>query len=333
MATLYAQSAVICAMAAIVALLLLWNYPPEQAARKIRLRLSVLAAVLIVLVSMYLAVDRQHSRTAGHLASWYASSATFTIYILVYQAIYAATLLEIVVLCRRFSKVTTDGNVRAALVVTALGALIGLLYTAVRLLDIAVAPFGISLTLLETVAELSSSLGAMLIFVGLTLPSWAARLTALRLHTRQRCCYRSMEPLWRALVEASPDIVLETSPRSSLLRRSDFDFNLRRRIIEIHDAELILRAYRTEQAEHVARIQSTEAGLTGITAAAYVEAACLRAALIAKQRGCEGDRSLPDQQYAGSSIDDELHWLTHLSKAFTQIPAQTPTVIDLGAIV
>lgn len=322
MATLYAQSTVICAMAAIITLLLQWNYPPEQAKRKIGIHLGLLGMVLTVLVSMYLVVDRQHSDAAGHLASWYASSTTFALYILAYQSIFGATMLEIVVLCRRYSRAVTDRRVRMALNVTALGALTALLYTGVRLLDLAVAPFGISLTPLENVAEISTSIGSTLLLIGLTLPSWAARFTAARVHLRQRRSYQSMEPLWRALAEASPDIVLEPGPRGSWLRHGDFDFHLRRRIIEIHDAQLILRAYRTQQDEQTARLRAIEAGLTGIDAAAYVEAVCLHAALLAKQHGRKGDGALPDHQHAGSSIDDELRWLTRLSKAFTQTQAQ-----------
>lgn len=332
MATLYAQSSVICAMAAIVSLLLHWNYPPEQAKAKARIRLGILGAALIVLISMYLMVDREHAHTASQLSAWYASSTTFALYILAYQSIYAATMVEIALLCRRFGKAVTDRSVHAALNVTAIGAFTGLLYTGVRLLDLAVAPFGISLGRLESVAECGASIGALLIFVGLTLPSWTARLTAARLHVRQRCCYQSMEPLWRALAEASPGIVLEPRAHGPALRQSDFDFHLRRRIIEIHDAQLVLRAYRTQQAEQHARVDAAAAGLTGIAAAAHIEAACLHAALVAKQRGYKGDGTLPNQQHAGSNIDDELRWLTHLSNAF--IHPRTPhRRLDQGAAI
>ena len=146
MATLYAQGVVICAMASIVTLLLLWSYPAEQAAPRIKMRLSTLAGVLIVLASTYMLINREHSRTAGRLASWYASSTAFIAYLLVYQAIFALTMIDIFVLCRRFSRIVTDRTLRAALVITAAGALVSLLYTTVRLVDIVAAQFDISLT-------------------------------------------------------------------------------------------------------------------------------------------------------------------------------------------
>jgi hypothetical protein len=321
MATLYAQSVVICAMAGIVTLLLLWNYPPEQAAPRIRVRLSLVAAALVVLISTYLAINREHSRTATRLASWYASSTLFIVYLLVYQAIFAFTMVDIFVLCRRFSRAVVDPAVRSALVVTALGALVGLLYTTVRLVDIAVAPFGVSLTALENLAEIGAALGSLLIMFGLTLPSWIARLAMSRAHLGERRSYRSMEPLWRALIQASPYVVLEPARRSASMRPSDFDFQLRRRVIEIHDGELVLRAYRSHDVAEAARARSLQTNLTGIAAAAYTEALCLHAALAAKRAGRTGDGSLPDHQHAGSGIDDELRWLTHLSKAFARIPA------------
>jgi hypothetical protein len=329
MATLYAQGVVICAMAGIVTLLLLWNYPPKQAAPRIKLRLGLLLTVLAVLISMYLMINREHSRSAGRLASWYASSTAFIVYLLMYQTIFAVTMTDIVVLCRRFSRTVANRNVRAALIVTAAGGLVSLLYTAVRLVDIIVAQFGVSLPPLENLAELGAALGSLLIMIGLTLPSWVSWLAALRTQIRQRHSYRLMEPLWRALVEASPDLVLEPRQHSARMRRAEFEFHLRRRIVEIHDGELVLRPYRTADVAHAARIRSAQAGLSGIAAAAYVEAACLRAALAARQAGRKGDGSVPDHQYAGSSIDDELHWLTHLSKAFDQ--TQTPDPSAQGA--
>ena len=327
MATLYAQGVVICAMASIVTLLLLWSYPPDQAAPKIKMRLSALAGVLIVLASTYMLINREHSRTAGRLASWYASSTAFIAYLLVYQAIFALTMIDIFLLCRRFSRIVTDRTLRAALVVTAAGALVSLLYTTVRLVDIVAAQFDISLTPLENLAEIGAALGSLLIMIGLTLPSWTSHVLAFRKHLDQRRSYRAMEPLWRELTLASPDIVLEPVRRTAWIRRRDFDFQLRRRIIEIHDGQLVLRAYRTGDVADSARTQSAYAGLTGIAAAAYVEAACLRAALAAKQAERTGDGSQPDHQYAGSNIDDELHWLTHLSTAFTQ----TTAPLDQGA--
>lgn len=318
MATLYAQGVVICAMASIVTLLLLWNYPPAQAAPRIKMRLSVLASVLVVLTSTYLVINREHSRSAGRLASWYASSTAFIVYLLAYQAIFALTMIDIFALCRKFSRALTDRTLRAALVVTAVGALVSLLYTTVRLVDIIVAQFDISLVPLENLAETGAAIGSLLIMIGLTLPSWASRLAAFRTHADQRRSYRSMEPLWRELARASPDIVLEPTRRSTWIRRGDFEFQLRRRIIEIHDGQLVLRAYRTSDVAQTAQIQSAQVGLTGIAAAAYIEAVCLRAALAAKNAKRTGDGSLPDHQYAGSNIDDELHWLTHLSTAFAR---------------
>jgi hypothetical protein len=313
LATLYAQTFVICATAALLALLIFWSYPPERARPRIYLRLTLIALALATMIVLFVAVDRTHSREASQLARWYAASAGYDGYLLVYQGVFAATMLDMIILCTRYARRVKDPAVHTGLLMTAIGASFGLLYSAIRLTDLAVSRDGLSLPGLENVAALSAALGALLVMTGLTFPSWAAACTGTRTWLRHHRSYRQIEPLWQALVYAVPGIVLDTPHHRPT---HDFDFRLRRRVIEIHDGVLALRPYRNSHAAAQARTCAERHSLTGVAQAAHIEAACLRAALAAKTDQRVGDGNPPDHSYAGSSLDDELLWLARLSQAF-----------------
>ena len=321
LATLYAQTFVVCAMAALLALLILWSYPLDRAKPRIYLRLALIGLALTAMITLFVAVDRTHSREATRLVRWYAASTGYITYLLVYQVIFAATMLDIVALCGRYARRVSTPAVRRGLITTALGAGFGLLYSLVRLTDIAASQRSVSLDALEPVAEISAATGAVLVMVGLTLPSWTARYRSAYAFFAQRRAYRRMEPLWTALIRAVPGIALDDiapAPGESAAR--DFDFRLRRRVIEIHDGMLALRLYRSPEVTENARQLSAQYNLRGIERAAVIEALCLDAALAAYAANDKRDGSdAPDHSFAGSSLQDELRWLARLSTAFAEV--------------
>jgi len=69
--------------------------------------------------------------------------------------------------------------------------------------------------------------------VGVTAPDWAPRLARQVEGHRQ---LRSLEPIWRTLLAAAPEVELEHA-----YSRWDVGHRLHRRVVEIHDAELALR--------------------------------------------------------------------------------------------
>jgi hypothetical protein len=320
LATLYAQTFAVAGMASALCLLVLWTYPPEHAMAQIYLRLVVIALALAAMITLFVAVDPDHSRFANQLGRWYAASPGYIAYLLVYQSVVAATMIDIAQLCARYASRVKDRHVRNGLAATAAGALFVLAYSLVRLTDIVCAHLGFALPHFENVATLCGALGAVLIMTGLTFPSWAARSAALARRRRRRRAYRQMKPLWQELVRAAPDIVLESHSETGTPAASrDFEFKLRRRVIEIHDGELALRPFRSTQVVASARAQSLRRKLTGAAQAAFIEATCLHAALTAKAEGRTGDGSTPDYTYTGSDLDDELRWLALLSKTFTRL--------------
>jgi hypothetical protein len=334
LATLYAQTFVVCALASVLSLLVFWNYPRQRAKRQLYLRLPLIAIALAVMITLFVSVDHYHSHYTTELERWYAASPGFIAYLCLYQAVVAVTVIDVAQLCVRYAKRVKNRYVRTGLLITATGAAFVFIDSLIRINDIITAQAGLApLPQLEPVATLCSAVGAICVLIGLTYPSWADRCTTAAVYVRRYRAYQQMEPLWRAFVASEPGIVLEPEPQDAdareRSRRRAFDFKLRRRVIEIHDGELALRPYRHA---HVAdRARAASHGLTGLPQNAYIEATCLHAALAAKtqRQRCEGAGGMPEYTVAGfdpdaepswlALLDEELRWLTLLSQTFTRL--------------
>ncbi len=123
-----------------------------------------------------------------------------------------------------------------------------------------------------------------------------------------------LEPLWRELTAAVPDVVLDThATRRGLPGRRRF--LLYRRVIEIRDAMRALRSYVTPQTLQVAQQYVRDQGLTGTAAEAAVTACWLAAAVDAKS-----DQAQPHAQpndltgRAGNDLDDEVAFLQQVAQ-------------------
>ncbi len=90
-------------------------------------------------------------------------------------------------------------------------------------------------------ALLSSALG----IGGATLPGWGARLAGPLRRLRAWRSYRRIGPLWSALHAAHPQIALDARTPGGMLSvpLRNAEFALYRRVIEIHDGRLALRAH------------------------------------------------------------------------------------------
>lgn len=93
--TLHVQTFVICATASLLALLILRSYPLDRAKPRIYLRLGLIALALVVMITLFVTVDHAHAKDAFRLVRWYSSSPGSIAYLLVHQAIFAVTMLDI----------------------------------------------------------------------------------------------------------------------------------------------------------------------------------------------------------------------------------------------
>jgi hypothetical protein len=127
--------------------------------------------------------------------------------------------------------------------------------------------------------------------------------------------YRQLHPLWSALRLAVPQIVL-APPRG---KRLHIGYRLYRRVIEIRDGELALRAYRDTNMTEAATSAAAEAGLTGDMLDSTVQAAVLAAAVDAKRAGRRARHSTASTMTSpGPALDllSETASLQQVSRAF-----------------
>lgn len=169
----------------------------------------------------------------------------------------------------------------------------------------------------DDVSAIAAVLALGLGIGGATLTAWAAYLTRPARWLRAWRDYRRIGPLWEALHAARPEI--ELTPPAGLLGRAgpprDPEFALYRRVIEIHDGHLSLRA-------HFHPLAPRWAADAGCSAAepAVLEAAVLAVALEAATAG-RRFAGVADGDYAPSpartDIAAETAWLVQVSQAFT----------------
>jgi hypothetical protein len=140
--------------------------------------------------------------------------------------------------------------------------------------------------------------GTVLLVIGVMYPAVTGMLAAVPVWRWHRRAYREMEPLWRALHEAFPDLALrsETLPwwRDPLrIRRTHRDYY--RRAVEIRDGLVQLGPYYSE----------TVGG----------EAESVRAALAAKASGAPAGSPRPAPAGGGDDLDSDVRWLVRLSQS------------------
>ncbi|MFJ9697009.1 MAB_1171c family putative transporter [Kitasatospora sp. NPDC101183] len=152
---------------------------------------------------------------------------------------------------------------------------------------------------------------------GVTLAVWAEFLTRTARRLRAWRDYRRLGPLWSALHGALPQISLADSvgglgPGGPL---RDPEFALYRRVIEIRDGQLALRAH--VQPDVPAWAAEASAG-----DAVVVEAAMIAAALEAAASGRRPSGEAAEYRPRGlpADLDAETAWLVRVSTAFARSP-------------
>ena len=93
--------------------------------------------------------------------------------------------------------------------------------------------------------------------------------------------YWRLYPLWHLLRQAVPEIELPPEPGM----RWNIRYRLHRRVIEIRDAQLVLRPYSPSVFAKLAAAMAQESGLGSDRAAAVVEAAVIVSSLRSRARG------------------------------------------------
>ncbi|CAM5597736.1 hypothetical protein STANM337S_05412 [Streptomyces tanashiensis] len=156
--------------------------------------------------------------------------------------------------------------------------------------------------------------------LGGTAGGWVSATTAVGRWLRAYRTYRALEPLWSALRAVSPGTALDLgwpSVRLFSLHRSEFA--LYRRVIEIRDGYLELRAFVPPDARALSDAALARFPVPPAGRAAMAEAAVIAAALESARigPGASGDQDVALAYPVDCSVEEEAAWLVQVAEAFT----------------
>lgn len=138
-----------------------------------------------------------------------------------------------------------------------------------------------------------------------------------------------LRPLWAMLLDGAPDVRLPPQPGTWLAAR----YRLHRRVVEIRDAQLVLRPFRDGRAAAEAADAALLAGLSQDERDAVVEAAMIVSALGARRSGA-APASSPDAGHGlpwpGNDLKSEADRLLRVSRALRRSPIVRRTARGLG---
>ncbi|EOD66470.1 MAB_1171c family putative transporter [Amycolatopsis vancoresmycina] len=311
--------------------------PGEAAVRKVRARLWLTVAVIVVIAILFLTVKSNYAEfhakegTAQQVPATGAHSYLYVAYLAVLAAAGTQAALAYAAIADRFC-------LRAGLRITATGMAVTVLYGVTKVVGMA----GYQLGLLPAGKYTESVIGSLftvailLFMLGSTLPAWGPRagLDTLADWSALNVTYYRLFPLWDALSKAFPDIALD-APRSWFGRRiplRNASLAVYRRVIEILDARLRLRPFLDEQVADSARGRIEEAGIPAARADAIVEATVLKEALAAHRQGiAAGTPAHTPESYFHDGTAAQTAWLTAVAKEFPATVLRPRATTDLRA--
>lgn len=315
-ARLLSNCASLAAATAVLAVSFQLNLEPGEAQRRIRLRIILLAASVFGMTILFAYEQVAHR-----------SPQVYALYLLLYISYLGFAVVDFLAQAIRQSKSTRRSSIRIGLRVAAMGcgfALIYTMYKLTRLVDL-----GLDLHLIDDRPECSSltttpcvfsvtspALAVLLICLGLTLPAVVYPVSQARRRRWEMQSFEALGPLWQDLSVAMPEIVLSSTDITDNAS-NDSDFLLQRRVIEISDGILALRAYRSR------RVQETAQGVFGPgteKGAATVEAAVVKTALAGLKIGRRADEVAPQSADAASRKDlrADTEWLLLVADAYVK---------------
>lgn len=279
--------------------------------RKSRLRLAFLVAALSCMTGLFVwSLASSHPDFVEHRSVQYLA------YVLIYVTYLAAGMTDACQLCVRYTRHTADRYLRLGLQLVALGSALGILYCVVLGYNTVAAHA--QLTVLGSSLVTSTLLPAttcVLLVIGSTIGGWGPRLTEAAERFADYRSYRKLGPLWRALAEVAPEAIPPQDMASLTIGQKRY-----RRVIEIRDMILTLRAYRDPAIATDVAATSAATEESSLAAAAAVEATVIASAIRARREGrlatSGPDIAMPAQ--LGADLATESHWLEAVSAALTR---------------
>jgi hypothetical protein len=258
------------------------------------------------------------TRFTTEFVTEYGNRPTIAAYLFLFSAYCAAGIAGFLLLIRRYSLAAPDRSLRVGLTTMMLGAVTGLLWATWKIVVLVVnwvspQPVGVE----AVVTALLSSTTAALVTIGAAIPLAVRYVRGpLRRHRSTRHA-RQMDPLWRELHEAVPEIKLGVADAHN------DEFSVYRRVIEIRDANLALRVYCHPDVADWAIEAARARGLADDEVDVIAEAAMAAAMIEAHAAGVRyhTDAATAETPQAGTgNIDAERDWLIRVARAFAHDP-------------
>ncbi|MFM9452321.1 MAB_1171c family putative transporter [Streptomyces europaeiscabiei] len=327
-----AQSCVILVLALQAAVLAHWSRPPTVARRSSR-NLLLAAAAIIATMAVLFTLLTPASQRPTDFSLYYAHDPFFQAYLTLYIAAYTVAEVYLALSCWRYARTAADKSIAVGLRLVAVGAVITLGYSAIRIGAVLGAIFGFSVKGLEPYAWLCGDIGATLTQIGYFLPTLVSRTAVARGWTRAHLAYWRLRHLWAALDQADPGITLRRpAPQGkTILQGRSAQFLLLRRRVEIRQGQKMLRRY-LDPAVRVDSVTRHEAeGLAGADLAAAVTADQIHGALIRfhAKDPVDAPTEYADVTLPLDTTEDELLHLERVASFFAPPQVETSTVADV----
>ncbi|OKK17256.1 hypothetical protein AMK16_20465 [Streptomyces sp. CB00455] len=318
-----AQGCVILVLALQATVLAHWSRPPPAARRRSRHLLAAAAAVIAAMSVLFVLLTPATTRPTD-FSLYYAHDPVFQAYVLLYFGTYSVAEIYLARSCRTYARTATNRSIAFSLRLVALGAVVTLAYSGIRIAGIIGAEAGFGVSHLNGFAWACGDVGATLTQIGYLIPTVARRTGRARDWATAHLRYRRLGPLWSALDEADPGITLRRPARQrhDLLRGRSAHFPLLRRRVEIRQGQKLMRRYLDPVVRERAEARRRAEGLAGAELAAAVTAEQIRAALV--RHRADAPAAAP-AEYADADLDlatteDELRHLQRVASYFTAPP-------------
>jgi hypothetical protein len=287
---------------------------PDVAPRKVRTRAWATAAVVVLVVVLFVITESNYVEFTAKLSTPQEVPAVGP-HSYLYTMYLGVVVVGVMTSASAYSRVARRFCLRLGLRLMVAGTVLCAVYCVVKLAMMAGYQFG----LLPPGSPFDAGPGVFyrvampLVLIGAVLPAWGPVLGIERL--AQWCAdvlaLRRLNPLWAALTRAVPEVVLDAPGR-----RRGPDVVLYRRAIEIWDARLRLRPFLDEAVAESARTWAREAGLPADRVEPTAEAAVLAVALAARAARVEVSGSVPPVL----PPDADLGWLVRVAREFVRSP-------------
>lgn len=289
--------------------------PARATALAMRHGAVLLAAIAAAIGFASLASPEDYS--AGFV-TLYTKAPFSSLYLAVYGGYLTAMITTVAALSFRWSRLAGDPWIRRGMLVGAVGNSIGVVYGTIKVTYILLGRADITpavgeMTLTGPLILVAVPLG----LIGLTVPGWGPRLTAVINWVRRHRAHRQLFPLWSALTEQFPHTRMALG-RSRFDWR-DLDLRLHLRVIQIWDARRALTDYCDPAVHEAGLARGRATGLTADALAAFAEASMVTAALRCHREGTpvSADRSLLPTGAGEADLAVNVAWLRQVSRFFT----------------